>query len=59
MTPEEIEEQLIAAAAEQIDKKDCSQIEEFLKEDFAVRTSGEWVRAKFDIKLEYRGIERI
>ncbi len=50
--PEEIEEQLISAAAEQIDKKDCSQLAEFLKEDFAVRKFAEWARAKFDIKLD-------
>ncbi len=54
--PEEIEEQLISAAAEQIDKKDCSELLEFLKADFAARTFSEWVRAKFDIKL---GIERL
>jgi preprotein translocase subunit SecA len=50
--PEEIEEQLICAAAEQIDKKDCSQLVEFLKEDFAVYKFAEWARAKFDIKLD-------
>ncbi len=50
--PEEIEEQLVCAAAEQIDKKDCSQLVEFLKEDFAVRKLAEWARAKFDIKLD-------
>jgi len=50
--PEEIEEQLISAAAEQIEKKDCSQLAEFLKPDFAVRTFAEWARAKFDIKLD-------
>jgi len=51
-SPEEIEEQLISAAAEQIDKKDCSQLVEFLKEDFPVRTFAEWARAKFDIRLD-------
>ena len=51
-SPEEIEEQLISAAAEQIDKKDCSQLIEFLKDDFPVRTFAEWARAKFDIKLD-------
>ncbi|MHC4188059.1 MAG: preprotein translocase subunit SecA [Planctomycetota bacterium] len=51
-SPEEIEEQLISAAAEQIDKKDCSQLVEFLKDDFGVRTFAEWARAKFDIKLD-------
>jgi len=50
--PEQIEEQLISAAAEQVDKKDCSQLVEFLKEDFATRTFAEWARAKFDIKLD-------
>ncbi len=51
-SPEEIEEQLESAAAEQIDKKDCSQLNDFLKEDFAIRTFAEWARAKFDIKLD-------
>ncbi len=51
-SPEEIEEQLTSAAAEQIGKKDCTQLIEFLKEDFAVRTFAEWARAKFDIKLD-------
>ena len=50
--PEEIEEQLISASAEQIDKKDCSQLAEFLKEDFGLRRFIEWARAKFEIKLE-------
>jgi len=51
-SPEEIEEKLISAAAEQIDKKDCSQLVEFLKDDFTVHTFAEWSRAKFDIKLD-------
>jgi preprotein translocase subunit SecA len=50
--PEEIEKQLISASAEQIDKKDCSRLAEFLKADFAIRTFVEWASAKFDIKLE-------
>jgi len=50
-SPQEIEEQLVTAAAEQIDRKDCSQLNEFLKEDFAIRTFAELARAKFDIKL--------
>jgi len=51
-SPEEIEEQLISAAAEQIDKKDCAQLFEFLKDDFPIRIFTEWARAKFDIKLD-------
>ncbi len=34
--PEEIEEQLVEAAAQQIDKKDCSQISDFLKKDYSI-----------------------
>jgi preprotein translocase subunit SecA len=52
LKPEQIEEQLTAAACEQIEKKDCIVVAEFLKPDFAVRRLAEWVRAKFDIKIE-------
>ncbi len=55
--PEEIEEQLISAAAEQIDKRDCSQLIEFLKADFAIHKLAEWARAKFEIKLDIEQIE--
>jgi len=58
-SPEEIEDQLILAAAEQIDKKDCSQLAEFLKEDFAARTFAEWAHAKFDIKLDLEQIKNL
>jgi len=51
-SPEEIQEQLIAAAGEQIEKKDCSPLVEFLKEDFSLHRFAEWARAKFDIKLD-------
>ena len=56
-SPEEIEEQLTSAAAEQIDKKDCSQLAEFLKEDFSIRTFVEWARAKFNINLNTSELE--
>jgi len=49
---EEIEEQLVAAAEEQIDKRDCSQLGEFLREDFGIRKLAEWARAKFDMRLD-------
>jgi len=52
LTPEQIEEQLTAAAREQVEKKDCSILEEFLKPDFALSRLVEWARAKFGIKLE-------
>jgi len=56
-SPEDIEEQLTSAAAEQINKKDCSQLIEFLKEDFSIRTFVEWARAKFNIKLDTAELE--
>jgi len=58
-SPEEIQEQLTAAAAEQIEKKDCSQLVEFLKEDFAIRTFAEWARAKFDIRLDVAELKEL
>ena len=58
-SPEEIQEQLAVAAAEQIDKKDCSQLVEFLKEDFAIRTFAEWARAKFDIRLDVAELKEL
>ncbi|UCG57174.1 MAG: preprotein translocase subunit SecA [Phycisphaerales bacterium] len=51
-SPEEIQEQLTSAAAEQVEKKDCSPLDEFLAEDFAVRRIAEWARAKFDIRFD-------
>jgi len=52
LSADEIEEELIRAAAEQIDKKDCSGLAEFTKPDFAFRMLAEWARAKFDIRLD-------
>jgi preprotein translocase subunit SecA len=52
LKPEELEQQLTEAAQEQIEKKDCSILTEFLKPDFATRRLIEWVRAKFNIKLD-------
>ncbi|MBL7107441.1 MAG: preprotein translocase subunit SecA, partial [Phycisphaerae bacterium] len=52
MSPEDIESQIISAAAEQIDKKDCSQLMEFLKDNFAAKTLATWAQNKFDIKLD-------
>ncbi len=51
-SPEDIEEQLIEAAGEQVDKKDSSQLVEFLKDEFPIKTFADWARAKFDIDLE-------
>ena len=59
MSPEEIEEQLVAAAAQQVEKKDCSQIVEFLRDDFAAKMFVEWARSKFGIRLEAGEIGRM
>ncbi|HUT28391.1 MAG TPA: preprotein translocase subunit SecA [Sedimentisphaerales bacterium] len=56
---DEIEEQLISAAGEQIEKKDCSQVLEFLKEDFSAGMFSEWARAKFGIRLEVEELKRL
>ncbi len=56
LKPQEIEEQLAEAAVEQVDKKDCLLLAEFLDPDFAVRRFAEWARAKFDIPVE---VERL
>ena len=58
-SPEEIEQQLISAAAEQIEKKDCSKLTEFLSEDFSLRTLAEWARAKFDIKPDIQQLKTL
>jgi preprotein translocase subunit SecA len=52
LPPEEIEELLADAACEQVDKKDCSPLVTFLKEDFTIKTLCEWARAKFDVRLD-------
>jgi preprotein translocase subunit SecA len=54
LQPDEIEEKLISAAAEQVDKKDCPQLAQFLRDDFAARRFAEWAGAKFDIKLDHQ-----
>jgi preprotein translocase subunit SecA len=52
MTAEEIEQNLKDAAAEQIDKKDCSLLKTFLDPEFPHRTFINWAANKFAIKLE-------
>ena len=54
LTYEEIQETLTAAASEQVNKKECPQLTEFLAPDFVVNRLSEWARAKFDIQLEIK-----
>jgi preprotein translocase subunit SecA len=57
--PDEIEETLAAAATEQVEKRDCSQLAEFQHQDFAARRLAEWARAKFDIQLDLQEIKSL
>jgi len=59
LSPEEIEDIIITAASEQIDKKDSSQLTEFLEEDFSIKTFVNWANAKFDIKLNHRDLTEL
>jgi preprotein translocase subunit SecA len=59
MDPEDIEDQLVSAAREQVDKKDCSRLNEFLREGYAQRMFAEWSHSKFDIKLDLDQIETL
>jgi len=52
MTAEEIEQNLIEASAEQIEKKDCSSLAIFLDADFGIKTFVNWSANKFGIKLD-------
>jgi len=49
---QDIEEMLVAAASEQVDRKDCLQLNEFLAEDFPLKRLAEWAKAKFDLNLQ-------
>ncbi|MBW8016426.1 MAG: preprotein translocase subunit SecA [Planctomycetes bacterium] len=52
MDADEIEETVATGAVEQIQKKDCSQLVEFLKDDYSIKTFAQWVGIRFDIKLD-------
>ncbi|MFA5291577.1 MAG: preprotein translocase subunit SecA [Phycisphaerae bacterium] len=57
MTAEEIEQNLITASAEQIEKKDCSSLAIFLDADFGIKTFANWSANKFGIKLDVNELE--
>ncbi|MDD5458605.1 MAG: preprotein translocase subunit SecA, partial [Phycisphaerae bacterium] len=57
LSPEEIENELAEAAAEQIDKKDMPTLGDFFVNNFAEKTFAEWLRAKFDVKLDIEKIK--
>jgi len=59
MTAEEIEQNLIEASAEQIDKKDCSQLNVFLDDDFGVKSFAGWANNKFGISLNANELKKL
>ncbi len=52
MTAEQIEQNLIEASAEQIEKKDCSILTAFLDPDFGIKTFAHWANNKFTVNLD-------
>ncbi|HEG43745.1 MAG TPA: preprotein translocase subunit SecA [Phycisphaerales bacterium] len=57
MTAEEIEQTLVDASADQVDKKDCSQIDDFLKTGFSLKTFIQLIESKFDFRLDYNKLK--
>jgi len=57
---EEIERMITDAACDQIEKKDCAELVDFLHDDFALRTFVQWANSKFDLRLavdDIRGLK--
>jgi preprotein translocase subunit SecA len=52
MTAEQIEQNLIEASAEQLEKKNCSILTAFLDPDFGINTFVHWANNKFTVKLD-------
>ncbi|MGA2915760.1 MAG: preprotein translocase subunit SecA [Sedimentisphaerales bacterium] len=52
MTAEEIQQNLIDSSAQQIDKKDCAILIEFLDPDFGVKSFVNWAGNKFTVRLD-------
>src|SRR5690606_18834672 len=51
MTAQELEDRLIDAAIEQIDKRECGAILKYLEPGFAERELAAWARDKFGIEV--------
>jgi preprotein translocase subunit SecA len=59
MTAEQIEQNLIEASAEQIDKKDCAILAAFLDADFGIKTFANWANNKFAVKLDVNRLKTL
>ncbi len=52
MTPEEVEEQLKAAAIEHIDKRDCAALTRYLEPLYAENQLANWAHEKFGVRID-------
>ena len=59
MTADEIEQTLIEAACEQVDKKDTDRLVEFLKDDYSLKMFAQWATSKFDIELKISELKEL
>ena len=59
MTAEEIEQTLIDSSAQQIDKKDCAILVEFLDPDFGIKSFVNWAANKFTVRLDANRIKTL
>lgn len=57
MDYDEILKAVTQAACDQIDKKDCSQMEDYLEEGFAIQKFADWVSMRFDVKVSVDDIK--
>ncbi|MGA2497350.1 MAG: preprotein translocase subunit SecA [Tepidisphaeraceae bacterium] len=52
MSPDEVEQMLIIAASEQIDKRDCAPLAQFIEPFYAEKQLANWAREKFSLKID-------
>jgi preprotein translocase subunit SecA len=55
----QIEQNLIDASSEQIEKKDCSILTAFLDPDFGIKTFVHWANNKFTVKLDMNQLKTL
>ncbi|HOK95292.1 MAG TPA: preprotein translocase subunit SecA [Anaerohalosphaeraceae bacterium] len=59
MTADAIEQALIEAACEQVNRKSTAGLAEFLNEDYSIRTFSQWAASKFDIHLDLHELKTL
>ncbi|MBN1764093.1 MAG: SEC-C domain-containing protein [Sedimentisphaerales bacterium] len=58
MAPEEVQEQLVEAANQRVDKFDCTRIVLLLDEEFALKSLYEWFTLKFGIDVDMEELKK-